>query len=223
MLNDVIAFRNYFAKLGLEQEIADIYLSLYSNGPQNISALSRSSGIERTRIYRLIDKLLDSNLVELEMQNKRGLIKAAPISNLRLLINQRQEKLKNLTDELELLEQTMSRSSLSHANTRVQFFFGAAGIRQMLELEHATKTDVIGYLPFELEALVGKKFWGNYQTALKKRETKQIIVTAPAGATHACLVYDDVIAYIFAEGELYGLQIHDAGLATAQRQLIQSR
>lgn len=139
MLTDVRAVRTYFAKLGLDQEIADIYLALYTHGPQTISSLSRTSGIERTRIYRLIDQLLDSNLVELEAQGKRGIIKAAPISNLRILINQREQELKNLTDELELMEQVLSRNSLSYGHTRVQVFPGPEGLKQMRASESQAK------------------------------------------------------------------------------------
>ncbi len=85
------AVRTYFSKLGLEREIADIYLALHAHGPQTISALSRNSGVERTRIYRLVDKLLLSNLIELESHSKRGIVKAAPVSNLRILINQKEQ------------------------------------------------------------------------------------------------------------------------------------
>ena len=68
------AIRNYFSKLGLEAEVADIYLALHAHGPQNISTLSRNARVERTRIYRLIDRLLESNLIELESSGRRGVI-----------------------------------------------------------------------------------------------------------------------------------------------------
>lgn len=179
MSANVRMVRTYFAKLGLEQEIADIYLALYTHGPQTISALSRTSGIERTRIYRLIDQLLDSNLVELESQGKRGVIKAAPVSNLRIFINQREQELKNLTDELELIEQVLSRNSLSYSHTRVQFFPGTEGLAQMRTNEPDSKN-----------------------------------VTVHTYDTHVCHVYDDVVAYYFAD---YGLEVHDAAIAAAMR------
>jgi sugar-specific transcriptional regulator TrmB len=84
MLLDTIAVRTYFAKLGLDAEIADMYLALHTHGPQTISELSRTSRVERTRIYRLIDRLLTSNLIEVETHYKRGIIKAAPIANLHI-------------------------------------------------------------------------------------------------------------------------------------------
>jgi DNA-binding MarR family transcriptional regulator len=131
MLTDSAAIRAYFAKLGLEPEIADIYLALHAHGPQTISELSRTSKVERTRIYRLIDSLLASSLIEVETRYKRGLIKAAPIANLHILITQKEQELKSLQDELELIQQVLARNSLSSPATHVQFYQGPEGIRQM--------------------------------------------------------------------------------------------
>jgi predicted transcriptional regulator len=131
MKQDVAAVRTYFAKLGLAQEIADIYLALYSSGPQTISELSRTSGVERTRVYRLLDTLMERNLIEVESRYKRGVIKAAPVANLNILISKREEELKNLQDELSLIEQVLTRNSLSSPATRVQFYSGPEGAKQM--------------------------------------------------------------------------------------------
>lgn len=131
MLPDTNAIRTYFAKLGLETEIADLYLALHTHGPQTISELSRNAHVERTRIYRLIDKLMASNLIEVESHYKRGVIKAAPIANLHILISQKEQQLKGLQDELGLIEQVLARNSLSSPATRVQFYQGPEGIRQM--------------------------------------------------------------------------------------------
>ena len=129
--NDTHVIRTYFAKLGLQAEIADMYLALHAHGSQTISELSRTSGVERTRIYRLIDDLLKSNLVEVETEYKRGIIKAAPIANLHILIAQREHELKSLQDELSLIEQVLGRNSLHSPASRIQFYRGTEGAKQM--------------------------------------------------------------------------------------------
>lgn len=158
MLIDTDAIRQYFAKLGLEAEIADLYLALHAHGPQTISELSRSSKVERTRIYRLIDDLLASNLVEVESHYKRGIIKAAPIANLHILITQKEQEVKALHDELGLIEQVLARNSLSSPATRVQFYHGREGIRQMLWNELRASGEILGYSNRIIEEAVGKKF-----------------------------------------------------------------
>jgi DNA-binding transcriptional ArsR family regulator len=158
MLIDTEAIRQYFAKLGLETEIADLYLALHAHGPQTISELARSSKVERTRIYRLIDDLLASNLVEVESHYKRGIIKAAPIANLHILISQKEQEVKALHDELGLIEQVLARNSLSSPATRVQFYHGREGIRQMLWNELKATGEILGYSNRIIEEAVGKKF-----------------------------------------------------------------
>jgi sugar-specific transcriptional regulator TrmB len=169
MLTDTSAIRTYFSKLGLEAEIADIYLALHANGPQTISELSRNSRVERTRIYRLIDKLLSSNLVEVESHYKRGVIKAAPIANLNILISQREQELKSLQDELGLIEQVLARNSLSSPATRVQFYQGSEGTKQMFWNETKAKTDMLCILLENMQTKTNSKFFERWVATCNER------------------------------------------------------
>lgn len=158
MLSNNGAVRTYFAKLGFEPEVADIYLALHSNGPQTISELSRNSKVERTRIYRLIDTLLSSSLIEVESHYKRGVIKAAPIANLNILITQREQELKSLQDELELVQRVLASNSLSSPAARVQFYHGIEGVRQMQWNQVKSKTDSLSICHEPLNDALGKAF-----------------------------------------------------------------
>jgi sugar-specific transcriptional regulator TrmB len=159
MLTDTATIRNYFAKLGLESEIADIYLALHVHGPQTISALSRTSGVERTRIYRLIDKLTESNLIEVESHYKRGIMKAAPIANLNILISKKEQELKSLQDELGLIQQVLARNSLSDPTTRVQFYHGPEGIRQMQWNLLRAKGEICSIMHEPIQAATGDAYF----------------------------------------------------------------
>ncbi len=156
---DTAAVRTYFAKLGLDAEVADIYLALYAYGPQTISELSRSSRVERTRIYRLIDTLLSSNLVEIESHYKHGVIKAAPIANINILISQREQELKSLQDELGLIEQVLSRNSLSSPSTRIQFYRGPEGVKQMYWNETKATGEVVAILHENMQVKTNSRFF----------------------------------------------------------------
>jgi len=164
------AIRTFFGKLGLEVELADIYIALHSHGPQSISALSRNAKVERTRIYRLLDRLMESNLIELETHHTRGIIKAAPITNLRILINQREEALKNLQDELGLIEQALARNSLSNPGVRVQLYHGPEGVRQMLQNELKAGTEILAYANRILEEATGKIFMDHWSGEFEARK-----------------------------------------------------
>lgn len=174
MTTDTEIVHTYFAKLGLEPEIADIYLALHTHGPQSISALARNSGVERTRIYRLIDKLLESNLIEVETQYKRGIIHAAPISNLNILISQREQELQSLQDELSLIEQVLKRNSLSSPATRVQFYQGSEGVKQVFWNQTKAKDmhSHISLLYDNIQLTAGGAFFARWVQAMNKRDAR---------------------------------------------------
>jgi sugar-specific transcriptional regulator TrmB len=176
MLTDTSAIRTYFAKLGLETEIADLYLALHTHGPQTISELSRNSKVERTRIYRLIDRLMESNLIEVESHYKRGIIKAAPIANLHILINEKEQELRSLQDELGLIQQVLARNSLSNPATRVQFYHGPEGIRQMLWNELRAKGEILGYANRILEEATGKAYMERWTDEFEARKLRSRIL-----------------------------------------------
>lgn len=225
MLTDTTAIRAYFAKLGLATEVADIYLALHANGPQTMSELARSSGVERTRIYRLIDTLLESNLIEVESHYKRGVIKAAPIANLQILISKREQELKSLQDELELIEQVLARNSLSSPATRVQFYRGPEGVKQMFWNETKAKGDVLAILHENMQIKTKSRFferwvalcnqhdlrfrgiisdefiasqevwYANNQNERLENWEARYIAKDVFPITHGKLLYDNVVAY----------------------------
>lgn len=171
--------RPYFAKLGLGPEIAAIYLALYTHGPQTISGLARVAGVERTKIYRLIDTLMASGLVELEAHYKRGVIKAAPIANIRILIAQREYELQSLQDDLELIEQTLARNQLSSPATRVQFYHGLEGIRQMQWNQINSDTELLSIIDEPVQHVLGKQFTIRWAEAVNRNDVRMRLLETP--------------------------------------------
>jgi sugar-specific transcriptional regulator TrmB len=132
MQHDTDPMQEYFAKLGLEPEIADIYTALRMYGPQSLLQLARNAKIERTRIYRLLDSLTDCHLVEIQEEYKRKIYKAAPISNLQILLSKREQDVQDLKKQLTELQDTYTPTSASSPLTHVQFYRGQEGVKQML-------------------------------------------------------------------------------------------
>lgn len=247
MLTDISAIRSYFQKLNLDKEIADIYLALHTHGPQSVSALSRNAGVERTRLYRLIDQLLTSHLIEVETHYKRNVIKAAPITNLNILINQKEQELSALKDELGLIQQVLARNTLSSPASRVQFYRGPEGIRQMLWNQLNTKTTILSYSLGILDEPTGNTFMHRWANEFENRGlTRHLIFNdsyikswqqrKPPGQrirgmhynyispdsfkiSHSSDIYDNVTAYYqWKDGELFGIEIYNQEIADTQRQ-----
>lgn len=147
MHEDTNTVRLYFEKLKLEPEIADLYLALNAHGPMSISELTRKSGVERTRIYRLLDVMADLHLCETEVEYKRSIIKPAPAENLQLLIVRREQELQDLRADLGDIEQIINNQrTLNSPAARVQLYRGDAGLKQMLWNQTKSQTECVSIL-----------------------------------------------------------------------------
>lgn len=226
MPKQTTVIRTYFAKLGLEPEIADLYLTLHTYGPQTITALARHSGIERTRVYRLLDSLTSSNLIETESHYKRTIIRAAPISNLQILLSQREHELHMLQKEFEHLRGTlMQETTIESPVTRVQFYQGHEGIKQMfwnqtkghseqLTILHETIQTRSSLTFFErwvrrcneqnlrFRGLISDHFLQDLQSWYRKHGSERLknwesryIAPKIFPISHSTVTYDNVIAY----------------------------
>lgn len=226
MPNETTAIRNYFAKLGLEPEIADLYLTLHAYGAQHISALSRNSGIERTRVYRLIDTLTAHNLIETETHYKRTILRAAPILNLQILLSQREQELRTLQSELEHLHHSLNKDHMIESPlTRVQFYHGTEGIKQMFWNQTKGKSESLSILHetmqtrsslafferwvrkcneqgLQFRGLISDHFLQDLQKWYSKNQNERLenwesryVPPSVFPITHSTVTYDNVIAY----------------------------
>ncbi|HYG83491.1 MAG TPA: helix-turn-helix domain-containing protein [Verrucomicrobiae bacterium] len=153
--------RHYFKKLDLLPEIADIYFALYTHGPQTISELARYSGIERTRIYRLMDDIQRSAVIEIESHYKRNIFKAADIANLQILISKKEQELTELQEDFAKIDTIIRSASHSSPVARVQFYQGSDGVKQMMWNQTRSKEGTANYsILFEnMQSRTQRKFF----------------------------------------------------------------
>lgn len=219
------AIRAYFFKLGLSSEIADIYLALHAHGRQTISELSRNSGIERTRIYRLLDELVVNNLVEVETRYKRSILAAAPIGNLQILLTKKEEELRELHSELHDLQRSLSGYALQSPTTRIQAYHGSDGLKQMIWNQTRSTGENLSILYENMQGMTNLAFFERWVKATDAKGLKSRSVISdnfvrtqqdwykkhnnkrmskwegryvPDGVfpiTHSTVIYDDVTNY----------------------------
>lgn len=149
--------REYLSSLNIPPDIAEIYITLKLNGPQTLSSLSRLTRIERTKLYRLIDGMLDSNLFEIETESKRNLVSAAPIENLQILVQKKIDEAKSAQNQFNSIKELFNSSQLKAGNTKVKVYRGVEGIRQvqwnqlrykkkeLLSIMNKPINDIVGY------------------------------------------------------------------------------
>lgn len=225
MLEATQVLRTYFLKLGLEPEIADIYLALHAYGAQTISEVSRRTKIERTRIYRLIEVLTTSNLIEVETHYKRSILKAAPISNLQILLSKKEEELQALQAELAAVQEAIAYQGQASQSTQVQFFKGIEGLKQMFWNETRSHTENLLILYENMQhktnatfferwvrefnrrgissrGLIGDHFIETQKEWYKRQNNERVakwsaryVPNEIFEITHSTVIYDDIVSY----------------------------
>lgn len=172
MNETLTTLQEYLEKLGIEPYIASVYLSLHTNGPQSISQLARDTNIERTRIYRLLDKIHESNLIEVENKYKSKLLRAAPLSNLQVLFSKKEQELDQLQQELPKIENILSKNRSVTEKTRIEFYHGSDGTKQMLWNETRAKGQIVSILRENIQTKTAEKFFERWVKLCNERQLK---------------------------------------------------
>jgi hypothetical protein len=145
--------------------------------------------------------------------------------NLNILISKREQELKSLQDELGLIEQVLARNSLSSPATRVQFYRGPEGVKQMYWNETNAKTEIYSILHENMQlktnstfferwvakcndsglhfkGIIGDEFiasqkqWYGDHTNEKLRHWESRYISKDIfHISHGTLIYDNVVAY----------------------------
>lgn len=240
----------FVQKMGFSVEAARVYRALVLRGTMNLSELSRESGVERTRLYRQVpDWVAQGLLQELLAYKSRRYAAVEPV----MLASKLREQ-KNRISELELqipeIEQIAS-EAMSQQKTRVKYYRGVGGIKQILWNESRAKGEVVGYTYRNLVEVVGKDFFEKYASELEKNKVKMRDLRADAfmesaksegfvrrhiehsgwrylpdstmKLTHNLDVYDDVVAmYYWDDSDVWGVEIQNVRMAEMQRSIFET-
>ncbi len=150
--------------------LSDMYAALVLYGPQTISQLARSSGVERTRIYRSLHELQRLHLVEVELHPHRQVICPAPITNLQHQLAAKQATLETLSTKMTAFQAFMSkRDRPVGAGTKVQFYSGSDGIEQMLWNQTKAKGELLSILSENIQSHAGRRFFERWVERCNER------------------------------------------------------
>ncbi len=161
---------SFLKELGLTNEEGKIYEILVKKGAQTTLELSRATEINRTRVYRLLDKLKRHGLLEEIVEENKRLVKTAPLHQLDLLIKQQELKANLLRETFPNITSFISTSlETTQPGTRVIFHKGKEGIKQMIWNVLSAKKECVGYTFRRIEEVVGEKFSLQWREEFVKR------------------------------------------------------
>lgn len=169
--------RAFLKKLNFSNEVIEIYLALQLYGPQQIAELSRNSGVERSRLYRIIDTLKNSNLVEIEMQYKRQIFQAVPVDSLHLLVIKKKQELKDLQKDFSEIKCHLKNKQQQSDTIKVQVYTGADGLRQIMWNQTRSKTECLSLLHDNIQNRTDTTFFKRWAERINGQgiQTKSLI------------------------------------------------
>lgn len=136
------------ASLGLDEVEIHIYLHLLESNSKTPLELSRDTNINRSRIYRYLDRLKAKKLIE-EINSGRGLtLKASSPNNLELLIIEKEQEIKIQRENLlNIIKELTTLPTDQPKSIEIRHYHGTEGLKQMLWNHLSAKKEllVFGY------------------------------------------------------------------------------
>jgi len=233
---------------GMMEEEAKIYLILVQNGFMSALQISRTLRLGRTKVYRILDKLIAKGLADQRLDSTGLKFGATDPSKLNQLISEREHEILSLKESLpELIENLEKMSWKKHERTKVLYYKGVEGLKQITYnstnakkelLTYETTNDMSEFLPqdfseemrqrivdnkiFVKELTWNKSFkpYTNVADLVTRHwETRYIDPSTFKMKTEA-LIYNDVYVIYNPFGEeQFGVEIYNADIADMQRQL----
>lgn len=147
------------AQYGLDEVEVQIYLNLLSGGAKTPLDLSRETNINRTKIYRYLDRLKAKRLIE-ETDRGRGLrLKAASPDSLKLLLLEAEQRLSNQKEQLpSLLTELSTLPGAAPVGFEIKHYHGTEGLKQMLWNHLRAKKEILVFGYENRNNIAGKAF-----------------------------------------------------------------
>jgi sugar-specific transcriptional regulator TrmB len=233
--------------LGLNSQEVEVYLFLLKNSEQTALSLSRKLHIGRTKVYRILDKLVKKNII-LEKLGSRGLqFEAAHPQSLEQLVADKEikaktarESLSTVVSQLELLMPNQVKKS------KVLYYEGLEGLKQVsynttrangvlrvFEVSHLGD-----FLDEDFSEQIRKEYlrkkiitrdltnqksfksFSKNKEFIKKCSEFRFIDKKDLEIKFETLIYNDVyVTYTYQGNEVFCIEVYNQQLADMQKQL----
>ena len=137
------------AVLGLDDLETKIYLNLLRKGPITASALSKEINIDRTKIYRMVDKLSSTGVVAISFSSPKLCIAADPNEILSLTLKKKEEEIAKIKNDGKRLVEKIKQVTTSKNKSNIPTFRiiqGLENIASQIERMLEATTDVVYFV-----------------------------------------------------------------------------
>ena len=239
----------FLVDLGLNQDQITAYIHLLHSGTSSVLNLAKAMGSGRTRLYPILESLVDLQLVKVDQQHYGTTYEALNPRSLEFLVTKKETETNKLRQELDDITETLSGlSGLSKSRSKVVEYRGIDGLKQInfnqtkgnnevfvYEVSHLDEhetmpksfVDRMRRLNYEMETwtfdLSNNKDWDFVRTPLNPTGNYQkgcYISEDIFKIKVETYIYNDVVAYLgYDKNEPFGVEIYNEELADQQKQL----
>jgi sugar-specific transcriptional regulator TrmB len=235
-------------RYGLTANEAEIYSYILVNGYSSALTISRDLRMGRTKVYRVLDKLLARELAQQKLDDMGMKFGAADASKLEQLVVEKEQSIIQMRKTLpDLISQMRSLTKTSEDASKILYYKGIEGYKQVTYnstkargilriIERVNDMSVI--LPRSFAESVRQKFvenkihsrqisptptlspWTDVAEFVRKFSEARYLPPEKLQADFEVLIYNDVYAIYNTEGKnTFCIEIYNPELAKMQKQI----
>lgn len=235
------------APFGLSEEEANIYLYLLKNTTATVVNISKHVAMGRTKVYRLLDKLRQLQLVEIHVGTRGMRFAAAPPDVLQQLLMAKKTEVSRIEHSLEaLVAELHTLTPATDGSSKVVYYKGVEGLTQVSYntikangmLRVFEKSQLHTFLDAAVAEDIRKKHvqrgiftrditnkreieaYTDVHELIQHHSEYRYIDTKKLTIRFETLIYNDVYAtYTHSGSEIFCVEIYNEQLAAMQKQL----
>ncbi len=116
---------DYLKELGLSPSEAAIYQAALASGPSTVVNIAKTAGVKRTTVYSVIEDLMKSGLMTIEMNGFKKLYSPASPDKLENILERRREMLHKMLPELSAMY------NLKGGESFIKYYAGLPAIKAL--------------------------------------------------------------------------------------------
>ncbi|HUW21483.1 MAG TPA: helix-turn-helix domain-containing protein [Candidatus Bathyarchaeia archaeon] len=233
--------------LGINQDEARVYLYLLEKGTKTALQLSRDLHIARTRVYRILDKLIEKGLVSQKLEDTGKRFLANSYHQLNLLLKQREHEVQALRESIPVIFKELEKLAASGKEpSHVLYYSGVKGLKQVTWNSLKAKDELLIYEIADMAAFLNYGFcekvreeyvrrkiyireltnlshlpaWTKIKDLVKNYWQVRYIDSRELPIKFEVLVYNDVYAmYNYQEDDIFCIEVYNRDLADMQKRL----